>query len=261
MIPTRGVRLYARLLALWTAAYCLPRLAHVEELYCRPVLRQDLSWALGLPAPPAPLVYALFALTLAGLAALAAGLRPRLAWGAAFGGFAAICALDGMMIRGYGYLALIQLGLLWLSPFDRTEPTAPDEAWGTRLLKLQLSSVYLVTVAAKLLGGRGWWDGSALVKVFADPVFGRFLLSRIDLSPAAGFALSWATIAVEVFVGLGLWHRRTLPAAVLGSLALHALMLGSLRVSPLFQILMVIHLPLFVPDGWLPPSSRSGPQR
>ena len=232
--------LFRQLLCAWTALYLCARLPYAEELYCRPVLREGLLPALGVPPPPLPLVYLLFALALGALIPTALGRRGG--WAVFFPAYLAIFVLDPMMPRGYGTLSVIQWGLLGLPP-----------AAALTLLRLQWSSVYLFTVVAKLAAG-GWWDGSALFVALRNDRFGDFLLSSGGVSRWTAFALSWCTLALEVFVPIGAWWPRTRTAAVVACLAMHLGMMLSMRISPLFHLLMWIHLPLFFSERSPSPS-------
>ena len=228
---------------MWTLLYLLPRWPYAFELYLRPVLRQDpwlLAWALP---PPAPLVHACFAAATVSLVALILSYRVRVAHGMLLISFFAITCFDTIMPRGYGFLGLLQWALLWLTPHD--ERGERPLSVGTRILMLQFSSVYIWTVLAKLFGGSGWWSGKVLLHTFHGDSFGNFLLSTLPVTPAMGFALAWTTLLVELFVGLGLWFERTWKLASALMLMMHLMMTLSLRVSPLFHLLMVIHLVLF----------------
>lgn len=221
------------LLCGWTALYLCARLPYVEELYCRPVLREGLVPWLGLPPPPSALVYALFAVAALALVPLALGRRA--AWAVFFPAYLAIWLLDPMMPRGYGTLSVVQWGLLGL-------PAAEAAV----LLRLQWSSVYLLSVVAKLAAG-GWWDGTALWLALRNDAFGDFGLSAGGVSRTTASALAWATLALEVVVPLAAWTRLRW-VAVAGCVALYLGIALSMRISPLFHLLMWIHLPLLFED-------------
>jgi hypothetical protein len=231
------VTAFRRLLCAWTVVYLGARLPHVEELYCRPVLREGLLPALAVPPPPSLLVTALFAAALLALVPLALGRRERLAWAVFFPAYLAIFVLDPMMPRGYGTLSVVQWGILGLPP-----------AVAATLLRLQWSSVYLFTVVAKLAAG-GWWDGTALWVSLRNDRYGDFLLSGGGVSRGLALALSWGALALEVFAPIGAWWPRTRGAAAAACVALHLGILLTMRISPLFHALMVIHLPLFFGEG------------
>ena len=52
----------------------------------------------------------------------------------------------------------------------------------------------------------------------------------------------------ELFVGIGIWFSRTRTAAMVVCILLHLAMALSLRISPLFHTLMLLHLALFLTD-------------
>jgi hypothetical protein len=181
-----------------------------------------------------------FAAGLGGAAALAVGWWPRASWAVGFGALAAITALDPISARAYGALALVQWGLVGLAPSD---PEEEVPAWVGQLVVAQWASVYLFGVCAKL-AEPAWRNGSALWLALNNDDFGRFLLSSHGITHGVSRALTWSTLALEVGIGLGVWAARTRPAAVAACVALHAGILLSMRISPLFAALMWLHLPL-----------------
>jgi hypothetical protein len=233
---------YRQLLGLWTFAFLLPRLPWLASLYCRPVLRGDVLEWLGLGPPPPAAVAGLFAVCLGALLAVTAGWRSRAAWLVFYPCFALILALDPFSARGYGTLALVQWGLLWFAPFD-ADPEAEVAAWPAQLLVLQWASVYVLSVGAKL-SEPGWQTGTALFRALNSDEQGRWLLSADGVSQEVAFALSVATIVAEVGIGVGVWFPRTRWLAALACLGLHAGILASMRISPLFALVMWLHLPL-----------------
>jgi hypothetical protein len=119
--------------------------------------------------------------------------------------------------------------------------------WGLRLAMLLFTSVYVFGVVAKTYGGEGWFDGKTLYYTLRGHDYGSFLLSAwFPVSLGIARVLGWATLASECFIGVGLWLRWTRPWAVLACIAMHGMMALSLRVSILFHLLMVGHLPLFL---------------
>jgi len=250
--PTAGARGYRVLLALWTLAFFAARLPFVAEIYCRPVLRHPffLNRWIGDPIPPPWLVTAAVVVLLALLLCFAAGLGARRLHLPILVLIAGLYSLDLLMLRGYGILAGIQWVLLWFAPYDRPpradapHPTAPR--WRTEILILQLASVYVITVLAKLAAGGDWFDGSAIYTSLNGERFGLFGLSAHGIGWPAAQVLGIATLGLELFIGLGLLFRRTRPWALGALILLHLGLALSLRISPLFHLLILAHLPLFL---------------
>ena len=100
-----------------------------------------------------------------------------------------------------------------------------------------------------LVEGPAWRDGSALTRILGSPRYGQHFASNL-LPPMQGawpVLLAWSVIVLELFIALGLWHRRTRMAAALALVGLHVGMMLTMRVSWLFHGLMLAHLGLFWP--------------
>lgn len=244
--PIARVGRFRRGLAVWTAAYLATQLPHLQELYCRPVLREGpLDRLLGLGPPPLPLIVALAGALLVALGLVALDVGTRRAQVVAAGLFAALFVLDASWPHAYAELALVQWGLVALAPVGRPGELAPR--WTTRLMMLQLSAVYVFAGLSKLVEGTGWLDGEAIRLIFGSPRFGQHLLSAtLPLDGALPVLLGWSTIALELCIGVGLWHARTRILAAAALVGLHLGIAATMRISLLFLALMVLHLLLFV---------------
>lgn len=237
---------FRQYLAIWTGAWALVHLPYARELYCRPILREGLAdvW-LGLPPPPLALILTLGAGLAAALVLVIAGVRTRAATWAATCCFAALLVLDAGALLAYNGLALLQWTIVALAPEG---PVAPR--WATRVAMLQLSTVYGFAALAKLIEGPSWRDGSAITRIFGSARYGQHLASNW-LPPAEGawpLVLGWSVIVLELFIAVGLWHRRSRRAALLTLIALHAGIALTMRVSWLFHGLILAHLGLFRAD-------------
>lgn len=255
MTDARPLRTWRWLLSAWTAAHLLPRLPHLRELYCRPVIRDDLLEWLGAGPPPLPLVVALFAVALLGLALQA--VRPRVGWWLLFPALLAIDALDPNSMRAYGMLATAQWAVLGALLAVGVDPDAAQvPAWAPRLVVAQWASVYVLSVFAKL-AEPAWRSGDALFLALNSDAHGLFLLSSGGCPHEAARWLGYATMALELAMGLCAWSPSTRWITIGGSLAFHAGILASMRISPLFALLMWSHLPLVASL----PAFRPGPPR
>jgi hypothetical protein len=251
--PVYGAVYFRVFLALWTMAFFVPRLPHLRELYSEPAIQVPHPWIArfgGLPSLPFGVVWTLMSALLLCLGLFASGYHARKLHPLIVLLLGYLLGYDVSTVRGYGQLAFYQWLIAYCLPYDRLRDANGavlwTPRWGLRLATLLLASVYLFSVLAKTVGGEGWFDGKTLFYTFRGHDYGSFLLSAwFPVSLGMARVLGWATLASECFVGLGLWHRRTLPWAVLACIGMHTLMALSMRVSVLFHLLMVGHLPLF----------------
>lgn len=243
--PIDRVAWFRRGLAAWTAAYVIVQVPHLEELYCRPILREGhLDRWFGIAPPPYPVIAAIVAALLLALALVVAAVRTRAATIAAALAYAALFGLAASPPRAYGELAMVQWGLVALAPVG--PPGTPAPRWAARLLMLQLSAVYCYAALAKLVEGPGWRDGQA-VAVISRSEYAQHLLSAgvtLERGPLA-VAIAWSTIALELIIGVGLWPARTRRPAAAALVLLHAGIAATMRISLLFHALMLVHLLLF----------------
>ena len=249
--PLARVRLFRRGLALWTIVYVALQVPHLEELYCRPILREGrLDTWLALGPPPLWLIEAMIAALLLALALVLHDVGVRVARFAVVALLLALSVMEASPPRAYGELAMVQWPLVALAPVGPA--TAVGPRWATRLVMLQLSAVYCYAALAKLVEGAGWRTGDAVALISRSEFYGQHLLSAgvtLDRGPLA-LALGWSTIALELLVGVGLWPARTRVAAACGLVLLHVGIAATMRISLLFHALMILHLVLFVGPPW-----------
>jgi len=258
-VPVDAAVYFRVFLALWTICYFVPRLPHLRELYTETALHVPHPWLVavgGLPALPLWGVWMAVLVFLSCVAAFGAGFHARKVQLPIILVLAYLLGYDVANVRGYGQLAFYQWLIVYCLPYDRLRTgdgsviVAPR--WGLRLVTLLFSSVYLFSVLAKTIGGEGWFDGRTLYYTLRGHDYGSFLVSAwVPVSLGAARVLGWATLASEVFIGIGLWHRRTAIGAMLLCVGMHGMMTLTMRVSILFHLLMVGHLPLFfAPSTW-----------
>ncbi|MCB9569766.1 MAG: HTTM domain-containing protein [Myxococcales bacterium] len=263
--PVAAVLRFRRLLALWTAVYVGVRLPHLGELYCQGILNDGVLYRHVDVGPPSEgvVIVVVVALGIA-LALVVVGRRVRAATLAAFVLFGLLVGIEAAVPRAYAELALIQWGLLVFAPGPpaRLEGGAErvEAPWASRLVVLQLASVYVFAGLAKLVGGAGWWSGEAVLHVLRSPHYGDHLLSSWwALGPGGAAAIAWATMLGELGIGVGLVFARTRRWAALGLVVLHVAIALSMRVSLLFHALVFAHLVLLVgPRGVTKMSQGTG---
>jgi hypothetical protein len=257
--PVYAAVYFRAFLALFTVAFFLPRLPHLRELYTEGAIHVPHPWitrVLRVPELPLGVVWLLVIALLACAVTFATGYRARMLHVPIVALLAYLFGYDVSSVRGYGALAFYQWLILYCLPYDRLRSaenvvlTAPR--WGLRLATMLFSSVYLFSVLAKTIGGEGWFDGRTLYYTLRGHDYGSFLVSAwFPISREAAKILGWTTLACECFIGIALWHRRTRSWAMLTCIGMHTMMALTMRVSVLFHVLMIGHLPLFFrPNTW-----------
>ena len=119
-------------------------------------------------------------------------------------------------------------------------------AWGVRMVQMQITVIYFSTAIIKLYGST-WRDGTALYYVARmDDVFGRFWLpdslfeSNWTLRP-----ITWIVLAIEVALPFALWIPRLRLAAVISGFLLHLSIEYAMNIF-LFEWLMMAGLISFL---------------
>ncbi|MET0396540.1 MAG: HTTM domain-containing protein [Longimicrobiaceae bacterium] len=213
------------------AAACAAKLALVQPLFRRlgdPALLH-VPYGVGLPVHPGP---ALAAAWLAAALAFGLGWRTRWAGGALAAAMAATLLADQQLYSNHLYLLAWTVGLLCLADagarfsLDARRGGAREvPRWPVVLLRVQASAVYFFAAASKvnpdfvtggvLAASMRWTGPLAVPEVLGN----RWVL----------FALSLATIAVELWLSAALWSRRLRPGAIGLGILLHLGMVATTR--------------------------------
>ena len=131
-----------------------------------------------------------------------------------------------------------------VSEFWQSPRRAP---WALRLIQIQVSIVYLVTVWAKVRGTT-WNDGTAISYALRLTDLTRFSVPGFVVdSPGISNLLTWATLAIELGIGVLVWNRRARPVVLLLGVIFHLSIHLSLLVG-LFSLVMLCCYLAFV-DG------------
>jgi hypothetical protein len=119
--------------------------------------------------------------------------------------------------------------------------------WPIRLLQVQMSLIYLVTVQAKL-ASKSWVDGSAVF--FAWRTDGRWALlpapEWLAGNAIAVNLVTWGTLAIELALAILVWNRRCRFWVLLAGVVMHLTIMVSLNVA-FFSVAMFVLYLAFVP--------------
>lgn len=120
--------------------------------------------------------------------------------------------------------------------------------WPIRLMQIELTLIYLVSVQAKLSGGKDWVNGSAAY--FTSRTDGRWAL----LEPPnwlLGNALlvnvaTWATLLTELAIAVLVWNSRCRFWVLCAGVVLHLTLMATMNVG-FFSLAMFVLYVAFVP--------------
>jgi hypothetical protein len=119
--------------------------------------------------------------------------------------------------------------------------------WAIRLLQIQLSLIYLVSVQAKL-ANKPWVDGSA--SYYAWRTDGRWALLPVPdwLADNAILvnAATWGTLVVELAIAILVWNRRCRLWVLAAGVVMHVTMMVTMNVA-FFSVAMFVLYLAFVP--------------
>jgi hypothetical protein len=121
------------------------------------------------------------------------------------------------------------------------------DPWALRLMQLQVSILYLRTVAWKL-HGKTWRNGTALAYPLRLADFRRLAAPRVLLWWPMVYLGTWGTLAAETFVALGVWITQFRYAAIITGVVLHLGIDTFLNVH-LFGLTMCVALLVYLPPA------------
>jgi hypothetical protein len=125
------------------------------------------------------------------------------------------------------------------------ETSSKADAWGLRLIQIQMTAIYASTALCKTQGV-SWWNGTAVwfVSRLSDD-YGRAVpKSFLDL-PWTSEIATWGTLLIEFLLPIALWIRPIRNYAVLVGLMLHLGIELSMNLF-LFQWIMMLGLLSFI---------------
>jgi hypothetical protein len=119
--------------------------------------------------------------------------------------------------------------------------------WPIRLLQIQLTLIYLVSVQAKLVN-KPWTDGSAVF--YAWRTDGRWALLPVPEwlagNAIAVNAATWGTLVIEISLAILVWNRRCRFWVLAAGVVMHVTMMVTMNVAYFSLAMFVLYL-AFVP--------------
>jgi uncharacterized membrane protein YphA (DoxX/SURF4 family) len=195
------------------------------------------SWV---PHPPEPVYGIIIAVGVVAGAAMAIGLASRVATTTAFAVVAYNLALDQTAFQHNRAFLVMNLGLLAIQPTGlalsvdawrhrrRTGQPPSDLGllWPMWLQRILLASVYLASAGSKLLdpdwrSGLVLWDRVVRFSHHIEALPQGDALAGLLTDRWVYWWFAPVVLATELFIGLGLWHRRTRLAAIWVAIAFH----------------------------------------
>ncbi len=120
--------------------------------------------------------------------------------------------------------------------------------WALRLLQLQVSLIYLASVQVKL-NGNAWPQGTAVS--YALRLQDMLLLPMphwLTTNALAMNAATWATLAVELAVGILVWNRQLRPWVLAVGVLMHSVIMVTITVGFFSLAMFVLYLAFVPPD-------------
>jgi uncharacterized membrane protein YphA (DoxX/SURF4 family) len=117
-------------------------------------------------------------------------------------------------------------------------------AWCTRLMQLQVSTIYLQAFLSKF-SGTSWLDGTAVYYAVEAPRYRRCRLPRFARTLFWSRIATWGTIAIEFALGPLIWIRELRTPVLIAGVALHLGMEVFMNLQ-LFSATMIVSILLFL---------------
>jgi hypothetical protein len=151
--------------------------------------------------------------------------------------------------------------------FLAAPPPSKSAGFGLRLIQVHFCFIYIAAGLSKLKGA-AWWTGTATWDVMVNPEFTlmnhqwyenalRAVMSIKPIYHAFIIGGSWFTLFIEIAGPFLLWTRLRWLIMFLATI-MHALIAVMMGLN-LFELLMIIMILAFVPDGVIRDRLRGGP--
>ncbi|MFY0591927.1 HTTM domain-containing protein [Roseivirga sp.] len=116
--------------------------------------------------------------------------------------------------------------------------------WAIRLMQIQFSIIYLNTTYWKMKGTT-YREGTAVYYAMNNHIYSRGRIPVWFIQKPMVFVLTWGALAVEFFLGFGVWIEELRPATVIAGMGLHCVMEYMMNVH-LFGWYMITCWILFI---------------
>jgi hypothetical protein len=138
----------------------------------------------------------------------------------------------------------------WRTARERFWQCPRRAPWALRLMQIQLSVIYLAAVWAKAQG-KTWNDGTAVYYALKLGDLARFSVPSILIdSPVLMDLATYGTLALELALGILVWHRQLRPWVVLVGIAFHLAIDYAFLVG-FFSLAMIVCYLAFVSPEYL----------
>lgn len=146
------------------------------------------------------------------------------------------------------FVMLMPAGETWSVDARRRGMERLRAPWALRLAQLQISALYLFSVWAKVRG-HAWNDGTAVGIALQLDDLQRFAVPEaVATSLAVSAVLTYASLAVEAALAVGLWLPRLRYPVMLAGIGLHLGIEATLLIG-WFSLAVVSSYLAFVPAG------------
>ncbi|MFH5207219.1 HTTM domain-containing protein [Antrihabitans sp. NCIMB 15449] len=120
--------------------------------------------------------------------------------------------------------------------------------WVIRLMQVQLSLIYLVTVHGKV-AGTTWNDGTAVAYALQLRDLQNFAAPEwLWTSPFFMNVATWGTLLVELALGVFVWNKRLRPYVLIAGVVMHLMILTSLAVAFFSFAMFILYLSFVSPE-------------
>lgn len=213
----------------------------------RDVMPMEYRWSLLFWLTSTPALWVVHFVFLGALAALALGKKPRLAAFVAY--VLHVSFMHRNMSPSYGVDLISTFFFLYLIFADYKSAKSMMGSIVYRLIQLQVCIIYAYSGLDKVRGIQ-WWGGEALWGVFANTQLARFDFSIVSHFPLAIVAITYATLAWEIYFPALVWVRGARNFMLFCGVLLHV-GIGLVINIPFFGALMIASYIVFLDEGVL----------
>ena len=232
---------------------CGGLVASRDSSICQALTSAGFDWLFG---------YSVVCFSAMSFAAMAVGYHARLAVACAFGSVFLIAKWNNLPLSSaHQVLRSLLFCMLWVDCgqvwsvdawLNRRKPSrhAAEQRvpiWPLRLIRLQVSAVYLISGLWKL-DNVTWRDGSALHYVLENPQFRRFAFLASPALDSWTTLATYLTLAWELGFAFLVLHRRTRRWTLAVGIAIHLGMGAALELGPFSAVMLASYVAFLDPE-------------